>query len=62
VAEATQASGILVPLAHHAQMHLKLESMEGAIMLCGQKPFTPYYHLEFEFEEGGPSARLIPML
>jgi KaiC/GvpD/RAD55 family RecA-like ATPase len=62
VAEATQASGVVIQLANHAQMHLKLESIEGAVVLCGQKPFTPYYHLEFEFEEGRPSARLIPML
>lgn len=62
VAEATQASKSLLSLAHQAQMHVKLESMEGAVMLCGQKPFTPYYHLEFEFEDGVPNARLVPML
>lgn len=62
VAEATQSSKSLMALAHQAQLHVKLESMEGAVMLCGQKPFTPYHHLEFEYEDGVPFARLVPML
>ncbi len=62
LAEATQTSQSLPALAHQAQIHLRLESMEGTIMLCGVKPFTPYHELEFAEDEGLPKAVLVPML
>ena len=62
VAEATCASSSLPSLTHQAQMHLRLESMEGAVILCGQKPYTPYYHLQFISGEGMPSVPLVSSL
>jgi len=60
MAEATSISSSLPYLAHQAKMHIKFESINGTILVCGQKPFTPYYHIEFHKENGRPA--LVPML
>jgi hypothetical protein len=43
-------------------MHLKLENIDGSVLICGQKPFTPYYHIEFKEKDGGYDPDLVPMI
>lgn len=62
VAEATPISKSLPHLANQATIHLKLESVNGTVLLCGQKPYTPYYHLEIETKEGKECPKLVPMV
>jgi len=62
VAEATPISKSLPHLANQATMHLKLECINGTVMLCGQKPFTPYYHLEIEMSGDQECPRLMPLV
>jgi hypothetical protein len=52
----------LLYLANQATMHLKLESVNGTVLLCGQKPYTPYYHLEIDVEQGRECPKLVPMV
>ncbi len=62
VAEATPISKSLPHLANQATMHIKLESVNGTVLLCGQKPYTPYYHLEIEVIDGVDCPRMMPMV
>ena len=62
VAEATPISKSLPYLANQATMHLKLECINGTVLLCGQKPYTPYYHLEIEMVDGQECPRLMPLV
>lgn len=47
VVEATAASRSIEFLANQANIHIKLEVVEGTVMVCGEKPYTPYYNLRF---------------
>jgi len=60
VAEVTSASSSLKSLSHQANVHIKVESLAGTTMVCGEKPHTNYYHLEFQ--EGRLKPNLIPMV
>ncbi|MEM0449845.1 MAG: gas vesicle protein GvpD P-loop domain-containing protein [Methanomassiliicoccales archaeon] len=62
LAEATSSSASLKQLTHQARTHLKLESLAGTVMLCGQKPVSPYYFLDFESAKERIVPRLIPMV
>jgi hypothetical protein len=62
LAEATSSSKSLRQLAHQAQIHLKIESLAGTVMLCGQKPHTPYYFLDFEQAKEKIAPSLIAMV
>jgi KaiC/GvpD/RAD55 family RecA-like ATPase len=62
IAEATPISKSLPHLANQATMHLKLESVNGTVLICGQKPYTPYYHLEIDTEDGVECPKLVPMV
>ena len=62
IAEATPISKSLPHLANQATMHIKLESVNGTVLLCGQKPYTPYYHLELEVTDGLECPKLVPMV
>jgi KaiC/GvpD/RAD55 family RecA-like ATPase len=62
LAEATTSCGSLRQLSHQARIHLKLESLAGTVMLCAQKPLTPYYYLDFEACHEGIAPRLIAMV
>lgn len=62
LAEATTSCASLKQLAHQARMHIKLESLAGTVMLCGQKPVSPYYYLDFEFAKEKIVPRLVPMV
>jgi len=60
VTEATSASNSLEVLANQATVHIKIESLAGTVMVCGEKPHTKYHYLEFKDDRRRP--RLIPML
>jgi KaiC/GvpD/RAD55 family RecA-like ATPase len=62
LAEATTASYSLRQLVHQSQMHIKLESFSGTVMMCGEKPHTPYYHLDFEQAKGKLRPPLIALV
>lgn len=62
IAEATEISSSLPNLSHQAKMHIKIESIDGTVLLCGQKPFTPYYHVTFKEKNGSHEPDLIPMV
>jgi len=62
LAEATTSSGSLKQLSHQARIHLKLESLAGTVMLCAQKPLTPYYYLDFEASVEGLAPKLVAMV
>ena len=61
MAEATSISSSLPYLAHQAKMHIKFESINGTLLVSGQKPFTPYYHVEM-CKENNCRPTLMPML
>jgi KaiC/GvpD/RAD55 family RecA-like ATPase len=62
VAEATSISSSLSQLSHQAKMHLKLECIDGTVLICGQKPFTAYFHMERRTEGGVIKPVLVPLL
>jgi KaiC/GvpD/RAD55 family RecA-like ATPase len=62
VIEATSSSGALKQLAHQAQLHLRLESLAGTVVLCGVKPYTQYYYLDFERSTGKIAPDLVAMV
>jgi len=59
VAEATSDFRSLASLANQAHLHIRLESVDGTVMVCGRKPYTLYYHLTFR---RGERPYLIPMV
>ena len=60
--EATTSCSSLKQLAHQARIHIKLESLAGTVMVCGQKPASPYYYLDFELAKEKIVPRLVPMV
>ncbi|QLH74079.1 MAG: hypothetical protein HPY73_00510 [Methanomassiliicoccales archaeon] len=62
VAFATGMSSSLPYLAYHSKMHIKMECEDGALLVCGQKPFTPYYHVELKEKDGILAPELVPMI
>ncbi|MCJ2530914.1 MAG: hypothetical protein LN413_01160 [Candidatus Thermoplasmatota archaeon] len=49
-------------LAVLASVHLRIENVEGSILLFGEKPYTPFHGLSYGVEEGFPQARLLPVV
>jgi KaiC/GvpD/RAD55 family RecA-like ATPase len=62
LAEATSDSACLKQLGHRAHIHLKLESLAGTVMLCGQKPHTTYHYLDFEGVKDKITPELVPLV
>lgn len=50
------------PLANLSSVHLRMENLEGSIVLYGEKPFTAFHNLSFTYRQGVPLARLIPVV
>ncbi len=59
IAEATSSSASLGSLANASDIHIKLASLSGAVMICGEKPHTMFYYLDFK---GKGDPELVPML
>lgn len=49
-------------LANAARIHLKLQNVNGSILLFGQKPYTELFNLSFSHEGGFPHAVLTPIV
>ncbi|MCE5295998.1 MAG: hypothetical protein LLG16_02705 [Euryarchaeota archaeon] len=62
IVEATEISSSIPTLAHQAKMHLKVQNIDGSVLICGQKPFSPYYHIEFVTKDGDREPTLVPMI
>lgn len=60
VTEATSSSNSLKALANQSTVHIKIESLSGTVIICGEKPFTKYYYLEFNDDRLRP--KLMPMV
>lgn len=57
--------GLLIPtdestdkLANVAHIHLKIENLDGSVVLFGEKPHTELFALSFDVSKGYPKARL----
>jgi hypothetical protein len=49
-------------VANLASVHLRMENVDGAILLYGEKPFTAFHTLVFDTSQGVPRARLVPVV
>ncbi len=49
-------------LASMASQHIRVENLDGSIVLYGEKPFTGLHNLSFTYESGRPTAVLTPIL
>jgi len=49
-------------LASMATQHVRVENLDGSIVLYGEKPHTGLHNLSFTFEKGHPTAVLTPIL
>lgn len=49
-------------LANLAHMHLKVQNVNGSILLFGQKPYTELFSLSFSYAKGVPKAALTPIV
>jgi KaiC/GvpD/RAD55 family RecA-like ATPase len=61
--------GILLPtdesigkLTNVAHTHLKIENIDGSVVLYGEKPFTELFALSFDVSKGYPKANLTPIV
>ncbi|MCK4442943.1 MAG: hypothetical protein KAW09_00255, partial [Thermoplasmata archaeon] len=61
--------GILIPtdksigkLTNVAHTHLKIENLDGSVVLYGEKPFTELFALDFDVSKGYPKADLTPIV
>ncbi len=61
--------GILIPtdrsigkLTNVAHTHLKIENLDGSVVLYGEKPFTELFALDFDLSKGYPKADLTPIV
>jgi len=58
VGETTKSTASLADFAH---VHLRVENLDGTVVLYGQKPFTGLYALSFDVGAGLPRAMLHPI-
>lgn len=49
-------------LANQAHLHLKVQNVNGSILLFGQKPYTELFGLSFAHDTGVPRAVLTPIV
>ena len=61
--------GIILPtdksvgkLTNVAHTHLKIENLDGSVVLYGEKPFTELFALDFDVSKGYPKADLTPIV
>ena len=59
VSPLTRSTPKLTNLAH---VHVKVQNVNGTILLFGQKPYTELFHLTFSHEDGAPRAALTPIV
>jgi len=49
-------------LANLAHIHVRVQNVNGSILLFGQKPYTELFNLAFSYENGVPQAVLTPIV
>ena len=59
VSPMTKSTQKLASLAH---VHLKVQNVDGSILLFGQKPYTELFNLTFAVDEGLPKVVLNPIV
>lgn len=59
VSPLTKSTQKLATIAH---IHLKVQNVNGSILLFGQKPYTGLFNLAFSHENGVPRAVLTPIV
>ncbi len=62
VATSTPLATSTPRIASLASKHVRVENLDGSIVLYGEKPFTGLHDLSFTFESGHPAAVLTPIL
>lgn len=58
----TSTTSSTAPLANLAHTHLKIENIDGSVVLFGEKPYTELHALSFDHSKGYPQAVLIPIV
>jgi len=59
---ATPGSASAPKLANLASVLLHVESVNGSVVLYGDKPYTGVYNLSFDWSTGRPEAQLRPIV
>ncbi len=62
LAIASNISQSLSQLREQSKVHVKIENINGRVMAVGQKPYTPYYYMDFAEDGKLPLARLFPLV
>ena len=55
-------SKLLTKLSNSTDIHLKMDQIDGALMLYSVKPPSAIYNLYYDYSLGYPKVRLIPMV
>ena len=55
-------SAMTSKISNSCDIHLKLDQVDGALMLYSVKPPSPIYHLKSDHSEGNIRVKLIPMV
>jgi KaiC/GvpD/RAD55 family RecA-like ATPase len=58
----TSTTSSTAPLANLAHTHLKIENIDGSVVLFGEKPYTELHALSFDHSKGHPKALLTPII
>jgi hypothetical protein len=58
----TSTTSSTAPLANLAHTHLKIENIDGSVVLFGEKPYTELHALSFDHSKGYPQTVLIPII
>ncbi len=58
----TSTTSSTAPLANLAHTHLKIENIDGSVVLFGEKPYTELHAISFDHSSGCPKAVLTPII
>ncbi|MFQ6106628.1 MAG: gas vesicle protein GvpD P-loop domain-containing protein [Thermoplasmata archaeon] len=58
----TSTTSSTSPLANLAHTHIKIENIDGSVILYGEKPYTELHALSFDHSKGHPKAVLTPII
>ncbi|MCK4455107.1 MAG: hypothetical protein KAU99_02025 [Thermoplasmata archaeon] len=58
----TSTTSSTAPLANLAHTHLKIENIDGSVVLFGEKPYTELHALSFDHSKGYPRTVLTPII
>ncbi|MFQ5909625.1 MAG: gas vesicle protein GvpD P-loop domain-containing protein [Thermoplasmata archaeon] len=58
----TSTTSSTAPLANLAHTHIRIENIDGSVVLYGEKPYTELHALSFDHSKGHPKATLTPII